>query len=94
MDVFVFKFDPVTTYFSIEDKVTGHTWYSNPTEEDEFETNKGTVESQKSTLILEYITPVGGTTDSGNYTYSIYDFNEEQTEGGYNLDLAPTFSKI
>ncbi|MGI6759279.1 MAG: DUF5696 domain-containing protein [Bacilli bacterium] len=89
---FVFKFDPVTTYFSIEDKVTGHTWYSNPTEEDEFETNKGTVESQKSTLILEYITPVGGTNTFANYTYSIYDFNEEQTEGGYNLDLAPTFS--
>lgn len=92
-DRYEFEFDPVTTQFALKDNVTGHTWYSNPQEEDTFgKIIKETHEAQKSTLILDYITLVGATNTLTNFKYSIYDFNEESVLSGYTETLAPSFS--
>lgn len=68
-----FEMNPSDTFFSVTEKESGRTWYSNPADASEDKialTNNKEILS--STLILSYTTS-SGATDMNNYAYSIKD---------------------
>ncbi len=68
----LFSLDPKTTQFSLTDKASGFTWYSNPTDIDSdpiaLKTEK---ERMQSTILMTYSTTAGIVTIFNNYNFSI-----------------------
>lgn len=71
-DKLLFTLDPNTTQFSLLDKASGYTWYSNPTDIDADPIAlKAEKERMKSTLLMTYSTNAGIITIFNNFNYSI-----------------------
>lgn len=76
-DGFELYLDETTSYFKVVDKKNGQIWHSNPTVEDPWieATDKNitpaAINSQKSTLQIQYFTKGGTRIDLNNYRYSI-----------------------
>ncbi len=80
-DKLEFRFDPVTTHFSIVQKSTGHIWYSNPQDTASDTIAAGANKKDlDATISLKYNTKSGSATmmnnfglsiEKGNYTYEV-----------------------
>ena len=87
----LFEMDPMTTQFTVTDKVSGHVWRSNPADAAKdpiaLSLNKDMLSS---TLIVTYTTS-GGEVGMNNYTYSIlngsYTLSREE-DGAIRADYA------
>ena len=90
-DFLLFEMDKGTTQFTVTDKKTGKTWYSNPTDRDSDPVAIGAnKEALSSTLNVTY-TFSGGEIEFNNYTYSIQNqtYQTAQAEDGpIRLDYA------
>ncbi|ONI46390.1 hypothetical protein AN641_01610 [Candidatus Epulonipiscioides gigas] len=66
--------DPITTYFSIEDKDSNATWYSNPEDASKDPLAGGDTKNFiQSTMLVEYMNDIGVGAILNNYKYSIAD---------------------
>lgn len=82
-------FNEETTEFWIEDKISGHTWYSNPQKPDPNAQLGSVVNEQKSTFVVQYTNEIGRLNGSwNNYQQSIEHGNGDKTYAIRYLDNA------
>ncbi len=92
----LFTLDPKTTQFSLLQKATGYTWYSNPVDGDQDPIAlKADKDKLKSTILLTYGTTDGITTQFNNFTYSIENgvYEVEQNADG-SIDVRYTIGRV
>ena len=91
-DFLLFDMDRATTQFSVTDKRTGKTWYSNPVDREKDAVAMGSKkEVLSATLTLTYNMSGGGENELNNYTYSMQNQTfklTEQEDGSILVDYA------
>lgn len=95
-DQLLFTLDPKTTQFTLLQKDTGYTWYSNPPDSDKDPIAlKADKDKLKSTVMVTFSTTEGITTQFNNYAYSIQNgiYDVEKNENG-SIDVRYTIGRV